>query len=209
MIYEPRRVSRHRRRPRYVLYIVIVLVVAAGYWLLTGPGKPAAKPPSSQATPQQPAQSPSGSRPESLAPSQETASPKPEPVQDPVRVPTTTGPSEKPKRPAPVTPSPQPQPSPEPPQTQPRPPLELLDWRFVNDQNSRFLEGTIRDNANVNYQYVQVEVSLYDDVGSYVGTRLVNTAASGGWLPAGGTWKFRILILDARAVNCSFKLSGY
>ncbi len=216
MIYEPRRVSRHRRRPKYVLYVLILLVVAGGYWLLSGPGKPASvtpkpgassapavTPPAGQTTPQQPAQPPAASAPKTPPP-QEPAPSAPAPADEPVRTPTTQ-PSEKPKRPAPV--SPPPQPAPEEPKTQPKP-LEVLDWRFVSDQNSRFLEGTIKDNANINYQYVQVEVTLYDEVGRYLGTRTVSTITSGGWLQAGGTWKFRLLITDARAVKCSFNLSG-
>ncbi|MDP2858245.1 MAG: FxLYD domain-containing protein [Bacillota bacterium] len=221
MIYEPRRVSRHRRRPRYFLYVMVVLVVAGGYWFLAGPGRPAAvtpkpeaspapasKTPAGQTTPAGPVEPPKDPEPQRAPPAQEPAAPKPEPVQEPVRAPTTE-PSEKPKRPAAVTPAPQPQPVPEPPQAQPKPPLELLDWKFVSDQNSRFLEATVKDNANVNYQYVQAEVSLYDDVGRYLGTRVASTTTAGGWLPAGGTWRFRLLIMDARAVNCVFKISGH
>lgn len=201
-----------------MLYLLILLVVAGGYWLLSVPRKPAAvtpkpgaspapavTPPAGQTASGQSAQ-PAASEPKA-PPSQEPVPPAPAPVEVPVRTPTTQ-PAEKPKRPAPVTPPP-PQPAPEAPKTEPKPPLEVLAWRFVTDQNSRFLEGTVKDNANINYQYVQAEVALYDEMGSYLGTRVVSTTTSGGWLQAGGTWKFRVLIMDARAMNCTFKLTGH
>ena len=68
-----------------------------------------------------------------------------------------------------------------------RPNLELLNDRWGYEEGLCYVVGTIRNNTDRQYSYVQVQINLYDDSGAQVGSTLANTNN----LESGGIWKFR------------------
>lgn len=86
--------------------------------------------------------------------------------------------------------------SPKPPEP-PKPQLELLDAKSESEDFARYVVGTIRNNSERSYGYIQVEINLYDDSGAQVGSTLDNANN----LEPGGIWKFKALITDDRATK--------
>jgi len=66
--------------------------------------------------------------------------------------------------------------------------LTLLDGHsgYVDSQYSYKITGTIKNNKNNEYSYVQVEFYAYDAAGNLLDTCLANNSG----LEANGTWKF-------------------
>jgi len=66
--------------------------------------------------------------------------------------------------------------------------------------------GTVKNNTDKEYSYVQVEINLYDDSGAQVGSTLDNTNN----LEPGGTWKFKAVIMEDNATKYRIKdISGF
>lgn len=61
--------------------------------------------------------------------------------------------------------------------------------------------GTLRNNSNKEFSYVQVEFNLYDDTGAQVGSTFANINN----LEAGGTWHFEGPVLEDRATQAKLK----
>lgn len=84
--------------------------------------------------------------------------------------------------------------------------LVVVDSRPVSESYARYVVGTVKNNSSRSYGYVQVEINLYDSGGNQVGSTLDNTNN----LEAGGTWKFKALILDDRATSYKvIKVTGF
>ena len=83
-----------------------------------------------------------------------------------------------------------------------KPDLELLEAKVESDgYGNRYIVGTIQNNSNKTYKYVQVNFNLYDDSEAQVGTAMDNTNN----LEAGGTWKYKAIVLEESATKYKFK----
>lgn len=83
----------------------------------------------------------------------------------------------------------------------PKPNLELLEARSENEGYGRYIVGTIKNNTNRQYKYVQVEINLYDSSDAQVGSTLANTNN----LEPGGKWKFKAAILEDNTARFKIK----
>lgn len=70
--------------------------------------------------------------------------------------------------------------------------LSVVDHSTTNDGYWTYIVGTVKNNTNRNYSYVQVEINLYDADGNLVNSTLDNINN----LEANGTWKFKALVTD-------------
>lgn len=77
----------------------------------------------------------------------------------------------------------------------------LVDSEGSYDGFAYYVTGTIKNNINKQYTYVQVTFTLYDADGAQIGTALANINN----LEANGTWKFKALGGTSKAA--SYKLS--
>lgn len=84
---------------------------------------------------------------------------------------------------------------------QQKPALELIEHSSEASQYSRYVIGTVKNNSSKEYGYVQVEINLYDDSGNQVGSTMDNTNN----LEAGGTWKFKAIMLEDSATQYKIK----
>jgi len=79
-----------------------------------------------------------------------------------------------------------------------RPDLEVSN---VHSENGEFgfcyVCGTVTNNTDQTYSYVQVEINLYDDSGQQVG----NTFDNVNNLEPGGSWNFRALVMEEKATK--------
>lgn len=80
------------------------------------------------------------------------------------------------------------------------------EFTLVNSEGSYdgfayYVTGTITNNTNKEYSYVQVTFNLYDSSGAQIGTALANINN----LEAGGTWKFSAIGGTEKAA--SYKLA--
>lgn len=73
-----------------------------------------------------------------------------------------------------------------------KPDLELVESHPVSEGLYGSIGGTVKNNTDHQYSYVQVEINLYDAEGAQVGSTLANANN----LEAGGTWKFKAVILN-------------
>lgn len=84
--------------------------------------------------------------------------------------------------------------------------LEVLEHSTSSEQYSNYVVGTVRNNSNKKYGYVQISINLYDDSGAQVGSTMANLNN----LEPGGTWKFKALIMDKRASKYKIdKVTGF
>lgn len=67
--------------------------------------------------------------------------------------------------------------------------FSLIDSEGSFDGVAYYVTGTIKNNTNKQYAYVQVTFNLYDDDGAQIGTAMANINN----LEANGTWKFKAL----------------
>jgi len=67
----------------------------------------------------------------------------------------------------------------------------------TGDYGARYVVGTIKNNVNKQFTYVQVTINEYDSSGAQVGSTLANTNN----LEAYGTWKFKAYVLDKDATD--------
>ncbi len=65
-----------------------------------------------------------------------------------------------------------------------------------------YIEGSIKNNMDKDYDYVQVTFTTYDADGNTLGTCLDNNSG----LEANGTWKFKAICLDSVEQISSYKL---
>ena len=79
----------------------------------------------------------------------------------------------------------------------------LTEHKGYADTYAYYIEGTIVNNTDKEYSYVQVEFNLYDADGAQIGTSLDNINN----LEANGTWKFKAIgaFADEKSV-ASYKL---
>ncbi|MBQ7525332.1 MAG: SHOCT domain-containing protein [Abditibacteriota bacterium] len=78
------------------------------------------------------------------------------------------------------------------PEKQKKPDLELNDYKaHIDEVGYVYIEGSVTNNTNEDYSFVEIEFNLYDDDNAQVGTALDNTTN----LEAGGTWKFKAISL--------------
>lgn len=76
--------------------------------------------------------------------------------------------------------------------------LEVLDHTVRYDEfGIRYVVGSVRNNTNHTYAYVQIGINLYDDSGAQVGSTMDNTNN----LEPGGIWKFEAMIWDDEATH--------
>ena len=70
-----------------------------------------------------------------------------------------------------------------------KPNLELIESVASKDSFTTTIAGTIKNNTNRKYDYVQVSFSLYDASGAQIGTAFANLNS----LEPGGTWRFEAM----------------
>ena len=68
-----------------------------------------------------------------------------------------------------------------------------IDKSYVGDYNmGYYIEGTVKNNEDKDYSYVQIEFVCYDAAGNNLGTALDNTNN----LLANQTWKYKAMFMD-------------
>ena len=78
----------------------------------------------------------------------------------------------------------------------------LVDSEGSFDGFAYYVTGSIKNNTNRQYSYVQVTFNLYDEDGAQIGTAMANVNN----LEANGTWKFKALGITEEVA--SYKLMG-
>ncbi len=68
-----------------------------------------------------------------------------------------------------------------------------------------YIEGTVKNNTNNNYSYVQVMFNVYDENGSIIGSCLDNINN----LEGNGTWKIKAICSGEAKDIKSYKLTGF
>lgn len=68
-----------------------------------------------------------------------------------------------------------------------------------------YIEGTVENNTNNNYSYVQVMFNVYDENGSVIGSCLDNINN----LEGNGTWKIKAICSGEAKDIKSYKLTGF
>ena len=99
-------------------------------------------------------------------------------------------------------------------ETQPKNTNKKFNYTVTNEYTdeygfSHYIEGTVTNNRNKNYSYVQIEFICYDNQGNNLGTAMDNTSN----LLANQTWKFKAMAFFSDASNvdhCDFhEINGY
>lgn len=87
------------------------------------------------------------------------------------------------------------------------PDLQLIESHIEKDEFARYVAGTVKNNTDHQYKYVQVEINLYDSSGAQVDSTLANTNN----LEPQGTWKFKSMpIVNNNVANYKIKdITGY
>lgn len=67
--------------------------------------------------------------------------------------------------------------------------FSVIEHSTKNDEYWTYIIGTIKNNTNKNYSYVQIEINLYDADGNLVDSTFDNVNN----LEANGTWKFEAM----------------
>ena len=85
--------------------------------------------------------------------------------------------------------------------------LEVVDFDWkVDEFGNKYLVGTVKNNSDKQYSYVQVEFNLYDESGAQIGTTFANVNN----LEAHGTWKFEAIVTEDKATRAKLKgVSGF
>lgn len=87
-----------------------------------------------------------------------------------------------------------------------RPDLELIEAHPVSKSFGWAAAGTVRNNTDHEYSYVQVEINLYDKAGTLVDSTLANVNN----LEPRGKWKFEAPVLNDHARTWKVKaITGY
>ncbi|MFA4876561.1 MAG: FxLYD domain-containing protein [Methanoregula sp.] len=81
-------------------------------------------------------------------------------------------------------------------------PLQLVESHTeTGDYGSRYVVGSVKNNGDKTYNYVQITINEYDDSGAQVGSTLANVNN----LEPGGIWKFKAYVIDKEATNFKVK----
>ncbi|MEI7814714.1 MAG: FxLYD domain-containing protein [Coriobacteriia bacterium] len=72
---------------------------------------------------------------------------------------------------------------------------------LAGEYGIRYVTGTVVNNSDKNYGYVQVAINLYDAQGAQVGSTMANINN----LAPGGTWKFKAPILEEACTSFKVK----
>ena len=74
---------------------------------------------------------------------------------------------------------------------------------YTDSIGTHYIEGTLKNNNNKEYSYLQIEFVCYDADGNNLGTALDNTNNLG----SNETWKFKAMLLSTsgEATKCEFK----
>lgn len=83
-----------------------------------------------------------------------------------------------------------------------KPDLQVTSTTTKIEGYVNYIVGTVKNNTNKTYSYVQVEFNLYDGSGAQVGSTFDNINN----LEPNGIWKFKAIITDDNAKN--YKLKG-
>lgn len=83
--------------------------------------------------------------------------------------------------------------------------LTVLDHKTEDDGYWTYITGTVKNNTNKEYTYVQIEVNLYDESGNLISSTLDNINN----LEANGTWKFKAMALDEFATYKIKEVTGW
>lgn len=87
-----------------------------------------------------------------------------------------------------------------------KPDLEVINHTTESDSFATYIVGSVKNNTEKQYSYVQVEVNLYDKDGAQVGSTLANTNN----LEPGGTWKFKTMPSTEEFASYKIKdVTGY
>ena len=81
----------------------------------------------------------------------------------------------------------------------------VVEHKTEKDGYWTYVTGTIKNNTNKEYSYVQVEVNLYDEDGSLINSTLDNINN----LEANGTWKFKAMATSEFATYKIKEVTGY
>ena len=88
----------------------------------------------------------------------------------------------------------------------PKADLELVYHQPLNINFFKYVAGTIRNNTNRTYEYVQVKIDVYANKGELMGT----TSASTVNLKPGAEWEFQAPILEQGEFSYKFtSITGY
>lgn len=82
-----------------------------------------------------------------------------------------------------------------------RPDLEVLDYKAKNEGYSSYIVGTVRNNTDHSYSYVQVAVNLYDLHDNQIGSTMANVNN----LEPHGKWKFKAVVFEQGRYNYKIK----
>ena len=90
--------------------------------------------------------------------------------------------------------------------TEKKPDLEVVESKLVSDALYGKVTGTIKNNTNRKYGYAQVEINLYDDSDTQIGSTLTNINN----FEPGASWKFEAPILKQGATKYKIvKVTGF
>ena len=81
----------------------------------------------------------------------------------------------------------------------------VVEHTTENDGYWTYITGTIKNNTNKEYSYVQVEINLYDENGSLINSTLDNINN----LEANGTWKFKAMATSDFATYKIKEVTGF
>lgn len=80
--------------------------------------------------------------------------------------------------------------------------LTVLDSDFLQEGRAGYITGTVQNNTNRAYRYVEVNINVYDESGAQIASPMANTQN----LQAGGTWKFKAPIIPHPTGRFSFEV---
>lgn len=83
----------------------------------------------------------------------------------------------------------------------------VVNWKWkTGEYGNRYIVGTVKNNTNKQYSYVQIEFNLYDKSGAQVGSTMDNINN----LEPQGTWKFEAIVMEDKATQAKLKgVSGW
>ena len=81
----------------------------------------------------------------------------------------------------------------------------VVEHKTEKDDYWTYITGTVKNNTDKEYSYVQVEVNLYDASGNLINSTLDNINN----LEANGTWKFKALATDEFATYKIKEVTGW
>ena len=84
--------------------------------------------------------------------------------------------------------------------------LQVINWTMTQDEYSRCIIGTVKNNSDKKFSFIQVEFILYDDSGAQIGSTFADVEN----LKPNSSLEFKVLIDDASATRAKFKdVSGW